>query len=536
MTYEPKNSIISAIYALICSSVFSGAALAQDADIVLSGGKILTIDDNFSIAESLAIVDGRILAVGDDDDISQHIGTGTKQIALDGKTVIPGLIDNHLHFIRGVWNNQTEVRFGGIKSRKEALQLLAEKAETTENGQWITVMGGWIPDQFLDDNSGFTLKELDEIAPNNPIYLLRNYSNGFANSAAFDAVGISSGGTSVLSGRENLSPFTNAVSWRNKSSSPQAILDYMGELNALGLTMVYDVGRPSEGQLEPLEKLSQEQPLPLRVYHTLRYSARDAESTDAALKLIEGDAKPFSNDLQFGLLGLGEHIYVPVSDNPRFSGVWDEDAWGPFSEISFAAARNGWTVHEHVMSKATALQYIDLIEDIAEEIPSVKDLRWTFAHVNGMADEDISRAAEFGIAFAVHSQASMTSSIGIDSPRIGSIARSGAMWGLGSDAGIVAPANPFWTLEWAVTGANIAGKTAWSEDQQISREAALRAHTLQNAELMFAEKDLGSLEIGKVADLVVLDKDYLSVPESEISTISPVITMVSGNIVHQADE
>lgn len=214
------------------------------------------------------------------------------------------------------------------------------------------------------------------------------------------------------------------MTWRNKSSSPQAILDYMRVLNGYGLTMVYDVGRPSEGQLAPLEDLAASQALPLRVFHTLRYSATDEDSTNEALELINGDAQPFSNDLQFGLLGLGEHIYVPVLDNPNRRDRWDNEAWGPFSEISYAAARNGWSVHEHIMSQVTAVQFLDLIEEIAAEVPTVSDLHWTLAHVNGMQEEDIERAAKLGVAFAVHSQARM-SVRAIDAPRMGSISRSG---------------------------------------------------------------------------------------------------------------
>lgn len=509
-------------------------AQAQTADTVLSGGNILTVDDNFSTVEALAITDGRIVATGDAADIAKFVGDETDVIELDGKTVIPGLIDNHLHFIRGVWNNQTEVRFTGIKSRAEALERLAEHAASIEPGVWVTTIGGWVEDQFLDDTSPFTLAELDAIAPDNPVYLLQSYSNGYANSAAFKVVGVDSEGSAQLSGRNGLTPFTDAVTWRNKSSSPQAILDYMRVLNGYGLTMVYDVGRPSEGQLAPLEDLAASQALPLRVFHTLRYSATDEDSTNEALELINGDAQPFSNDLQFGLLGLGEHIYVPVLDNPNRRDRWDNEAWGPFSEISYAAARNGWSVHEHIMSQVTAVQFLDLIEEIAAEVPTVSDLHWTLAHVNGMQEEDIERAAKLGVAFAVHSQARM-SVRAIDAPRMGSISRSGALWGLGSDAGIVAPADPFWTLEWAVSGTNVRGGKGWSEDQRVSREDALRAHTINNAEMMFVEDDLGSLEVGKLADLVVLNQDYMTIDATEISSIKPVLTMTGGTVVFESN-
>ena len=507
-------------------------ALSEAADTVLTNGKILTVDEQFSIAESLAIAGGQIIAVGTNEHTASYIDDNTIVIELDGKTVIPGLIDNHFHFIRGVWNYQMEARLDGVKSRQEARQRIQEQAALAGPGNWVTVMGGWTYNQFLDDNSKFTLQELDKIAPDNPLFLMRNYSEGFANSKAFVAANVNNNGESRLSGRDNLRAFINQVTWRNKTASSDAILHYMQALNSIGLTTVYDVGRPSEGKLDSLEALSESTDLPLRVFHTLRYSARNKASTAQALELITGgDTLPRSHNLQYGLIGLGEHIYVPVSDNPRHTGLWPDSDWQPFSEISYAAARNGWPVHEHVMSRDTAVQYLDLVEDIAAETPDVKNLRWTFAHVNGMTDDDISRASSLGVAFAVHSQARMSVRVS-DAPRVGSIERSGSLWGLGSDGGIVASILPFATLEWVVAGTNIAGGKSWSDNQRISREAALIAHTINNAKLLFMEAHLGSLEVGKLADLLVLDADYLLVDEDKISEITPVLTMTNGKVVY----
>ena len=370
-----SNKTYFRIALTLISLIASSSNLAQTADTVLLNGNILTVDESFRVVESLAIKDGRIIALGDNKELSPLISADTDVIELDGKTVIPGLIDNHLHFIRGVWNFQSEARLDGITSRREAKAKIESQTKIAGPGVWVTVMGGWIADQFLDDNSPFTLAELDSIAPENPVFLMRNYSEAYANTKAFAAVGLSSNGDAKISGRDTVGEFVNQVTWRNKSASEESILRYMHELNSIGLTTVYDVGRPSEGKLEPLELLANKTDLPLRVFHTLRYSARDEASTAAALDQINGDTiKPRSNDHQFGLIGLGEHIYVPVSDNPRHTGLWSPEDWDPFSAISYAAARNAWPVHEHVMSRDTAVQYLDLIENIASEIPTVKDL------------------------------------------------------------------------------------------------------------------------------------------------------------------
>ena len=508
-------------------------ALAQDADTILKNGSILTVDDAFSTAESLAILDGRIIAVGTNADVAQHLGVNTAVIELDGKTVIPGLIDNHFHFVRSVWNYQYEVRLDSLSTRAAALDAIAEKAANSTPGDWIITIGGWSPIQFLDDNSAFTLMELDAAAPENPVYLMQSYSSGYANTSAFEQVGVNSGQSAELKGRTNLTPFTNVNTWRNQTADTNAVTTYMAELNRVGLTTVYDVGRPSEGSIGPVADVAASQDMNLRVFYSLKYSANDAQGAQDAIELIEQNAEQAnSKDDQFGVLGLGEHIYTPVIDNAKHFGDWANNIWEPFSAVATAAAAHGWNVQEHIMSDATAGQFLDLVADIAETYPAVSDLRWTMAHVDGLQEDTMSRAYDLGVAVAVHSQSMMKAS-NTDAPMMGSIERSGLLWGLGSDASIVAPYNPFITLEWAITGQNIAGEPAWSEEQTVSREAALRAHTLSNAKLLFVEEDLGSLEIGKLADLVVLDSDYMTVDPTRISETQPVLTMTSGIVVYE---
>lgn len=512
--------------------VFSSHSLANYADTILTNGKILTLDQDFSSANSLAIANGKIIAVGSSDLINQYKGTNTQTIQLNGKTVIPGLIDNHFHFVRSVWNYQYEVRLDGIRSKQEALDLIHKRSQSIAKGQWITVIGGWTNEQFLDDSKVFTLAELDQAAPNNPIFLMQTYSTAYANTAALKAVNISSSSARVK-GRDKVKVFTNEVSWYNKSSSPKAILTYMKVLNQMGITTVYDVGRESDGKLAPVGALAQQGLLPVRVFHSLRYTARNSKTAKDAIALIKSSHhKPLSNSDQFGLIGLGEHIYNPVYDTIRTKKSWNNSTWGPFSDIAIAGAKSGWPIHEHIKSKTTAKQFIDLVEDIAEETPNVTNLRWTIAHANGMDEGLLEKANKLGIALAVHSQSMMSSSTR-NAPPLGSIQRSGVLWGLGSDAAVVAPYNPFLTLGWVVTGQNIAGGTGWNTKQRISRKDALIAHTISNAKLLFMEDKLGSLEVGKLADLVVLDKDIMSIPETEIASISPVMTMTSGKIVFE---
>jgi predicted amidohydrolase YtcJ len=173
----------------------NAAALAQqNVDTVVTHGKILTVDADFRVVEALAINDGRIVARGTSAEMARLAGAGTTVIDVAGATVIPGLIDNHFHFTRGVdtWHQQS--RFEGVDSHREALRILAAKAASLSPGEWVMVQGGWTPRQFADAPGGFTLEELDGVAPKTPLFVQEGYSVVYANSLALKAVGLDPAG------------------------------------------------------------------------------------------------------------------------------------------------------------------------------------------------------------------------------------------------------------------------------------------------------------------------------------------------------
>src|SRR3954470_5374059 len=169
---------------------FCGEALAQKADTILVNGKIVTVDDRFSIAQAVAIKDGRIVAVGKNAQIAGLADAGTKKTDLQGKTVIPGLIDNHAHFVRVAEKWHEEMRLDGITSRAQAIKMLEARVRAAKPGDWIVTLGGWSEEQFTDDPRGFPLAELDRIAPNNPVVLQAIYRHSYLNTAALKAAGI----------------------------------------------------------------------------------------------------------------------------------------------------------------------------------------------------------------------------------------------------------------------------------------------------------------------------------------------------------
>ena len=505
------------------------------ADTVFLSGKILTVDNEFSVAEALAVRESRIVAVGDNESVARFIDASTKVIELQGRTVIPGLIDNHMHFIRAAQRWHLQARIDGVNSRSEALAIIAAKAASMEPGEWIMVQGGWRENQFADQPGGFTLEELDAAAPENPLFLQITYQAVYANTLALEAVGVSpSEGArhtrtgSLISGDPPYGLLNEQMPEVSDAQLGQNLLDFIDVLNRSGLTSVYDIGRPPEGDITLLDRMSETGPLPLRVWHTLKYQAYDPEGADAAVELVNNNVPDRDNDY-LGLLGLGEHVYLPFFDRPNSTEPFSDDIIAEFMKIVTAAARGGYHVHEHTMADQTVQSLLGPLAALNNEIP-LAPLRWSLAHVFTLSNESIEKAKALGLTLAVHS-VSMYAPARMQPP-IRAIQDSGIIWGLGTDATIVAHYQPFITLGWVVSGKSINGETVI--DEPVTREEALIAHTRSNAFLMFKEDDLGTLEVGKLADLVVLDRDYMSIPADDIFDIEPLLTMVGGRIVFDA--
>lgn len=502
------------------------------ADTVLIGGQILTADESFTTAEALAIVDGRIVARGTTDEIAELVGRDTELIELAGATVVPGLIDNHFHFTRAVQRWHRQARLDGVSSRAEALAILAAKTQSMPAGEWIMVQGGWSPQQFADAPGGFSLSELDAVAPDNPLFVQQGYGVIYANSLALTAVGLdpADGAERPAAGLATFQPpygaFIEAIPTTSPDQLEQNLTDFMQMLNSVGLTGVYSLGRGPEGETELLFARAAEGPLPLRIWETLMFEATDSGAAELAIPLIESTA-PNQFDGNFGVFGLGEHVYLPFFDLPGRAGPWAPEIMSGYMKLAATAARGGWHIHEHTMMNSSVSDLLDGFESLNENV-RMDHLRWTVAHVYDISSENIERAKALGMTLAVHGVAMHG---GVPMP-LRTIADSGIVFGLGTDATIVAHYQPFVTLGWAVSGLDLAGNRVL--DETLTREEALIAHTRSNAFMFSQEDNLGSLEVGKLADLVVLDRDYMSVPAAQIKDIRPTLTMVGGAVVWRA--
>ncbi|MDT8397356.1 MAG: amidohydrolase family protein [Pseudomonadales bacterium] len=531
----------------------SSPVAGTGADQILLNGKILTVDAQFTIAEAIAIAGERILAVGSNEAIQALAGPATRIRDLEGRTVVPGLIDNHNHFVRATEQWYRQVRWDEVDTRREALNKLRQKAAQLPPGEWIVVLGGWIFEQFSDDQHAFSRQELDQVLPANPVYIQLGYSRGYANSLALAATGIDAAtrvadGTLVRDDAGELSgeligagaflrlaariPATSDATW--DQSLQLTVDDYL----KAGLTTLLDVGgnTVTPRHYEALDRAAANGLLNLRVFYTLNAQNVVGASPEDIIEALETWAPRSGND-RFGQFTYGEMTYQGIADPAGVDWNPDQASLDNYGNILKTAARRGWQIHEHSNRDDKMQAILGLMAEVNRESP-IAGLRWTIAHAETASDQTIAQAAALGVLFALHSSAQMGAVAAAQGgedvsrvPPIRQIEASGIIWGLGSDGTVVSGHHPFHDLGWAVSGLARNGEKLLQAT--VSREAALRAHTINNAYLLFMEDRLGSLEAGKYADLVVLDSDYMSVPEARIRDIHPVMTMVNGQLVFE---
>jgi predicted amidohydrolase YtcJ len=536
-------------------ATWSATVFAQSADTILINGKIVTVDDQFRTVQALAIQRDRIVATGGNDEIQKLKGPATRLIDVQGRTVIPGLIDNHAHYMRAAEYWHREVRLDGVTSRKLALDLMREKVRESKPGEWVVVLGGWSEEQFTDEARGFTCKELDEIAPNNPLALQLFYFRVYANSPALKAMGIEASTpdpanfkidkdaqgqlTGALNGGASIGLLRSKLGEVARDKAVENVHLLMADLNKMGITAFQDQGGTGvlPNHIKAFQLAHDAGQMTVRSfynYYEEPKSAADVENLLARMPSI----KPFQGNDWFDLTGYGETLYFPLHDalltksaNPS------ADALQLWQRLGFGLAQNGIHLNVHAQLRGSIEGFLTAMEAINKEKP-IRGLRWTFSHLDQAQPQDLERMKRLNVYAQIHSRPTIQGGLMFkvhgdltyDMPPLRMIQDSGIPWGLGSDATAVTPSNPFYTLWWAVTGKMIGGKQVLK--QTITREQALIAHTRSNAPFLFQEANLGSLTPGKYADLLVLDRDYLTVPSDEIKDIKPVLTMVGGKIVY----
>jgi len=532
----------------------AGPGGAQTADIILVHGKILTLDDHFSVREALAVSEGRIAALGRSNDIMKLAGRKTRVVDLRGRTVIPGLIDSHIHAIRAALSYSVEVSWIGASSLEEALGRVRDAARAAKPGDWLIVAGGWTPEQFREKRRP-TRAELAAAAGDHPAYVQLFYGWALMTPAAFkalniaadsdlpprgalerDAAGNPTGGITgdtatitALFARLPSPPFEQRVEGTRK---------FFRELNRLALTGVIDPGGfgMAPRDYQALLKLWRDRALTLRVAYTVFAQKRGSELEDyrALTQLLP--------------MGFGD-------DMLRFNGIGENVAWGmynndnpgeaekaQFYEIARWAAARRMSLNIHWHNDRSVGQLLDIFERVNREVP-IADLRWAVAHLNDASAPTLERMKALGVGWAMQDalyfegerfQKEKGAEAAHRAPPLKTALRIGVKIGAGTDAHRVASYNPFVALRWMLDGKTVGGTALRGPEETPTREEALQMYTTGSAWFAHDEDRRGSLEAGKLADLAVLSKDYMKAPIEEIGAIESLLTMLGGRIVYAA--
>jgi predicted amidohydrolase YtcJ len=544
---------ISVLAALVGTVLFCGTAAAQQPDVVLVNGKIATADAAFSTREALAVRAGRIVALGTTAEIRRLAGPRTKVIDLPQRTVIPGLIDSHMHAIRAAMFFATEVNWIGAPTIADALARMRAAARARP-GAWLIVAGGWTERQFKEGRRP-TQAELQAAAPDNPVYVQLGYQWAMLTPAAWKALNIRTDADVPSGGRlerDASGGYTGAVegsqpaivSLFEKLPKPtyeqkvDGTRQFFRELNRLGITGVVDPGgnNLTPPDYEALLEVWRRNEMTVRVAYAL--CNQTAGNELAELKQLTTLLPMHFGDDMLRFNGIGERITNAMYNNPRPTAEDKER----FYEIALWAAHRGMALTIHWTNDASVDHLLSVFERVNREVP-IAPLRWSIAHLDDASEATLRRMKALGVGWTMQDAMyfggdAQLKQRGRDAvthmPPLETGRRVGVMIGAGTDAHRVASYNPFTSLQWILDSRTVSGVPMRGPEETPSRADALRMYTLWSAWFSFDEQKRGSLEVGKLADLAVLTTDYLTVPVADVGGIESVLTMVGGKIVYAA--
>jgi predicted amidohydrolase YtcJ len=335
MTRRRLKIAVATVAAAMASAAFSALAQQVAPDLILSNGKIITVDERFTIAQALAISGERIVAVGTNQDINRLAGPDTRRIDLGGKAVIPGLIDNHMHLLRAGLTWKSEVRLDGVESRKQALEMVRLRARAIPRGEWVYTLGGWAIEQFSDNSKPFTREELDEVAPDHPVFLQASYYEAYLNSRALRAFGIDEKTAAAPwlardtagkpTGRIGEAGFRALVNKLPVPAPPEveaSTTAMIADLNRMGLTTFGSAGCEPD-LLRLYRQRADQKELNVRVFCINGVGVGTTpEQVEKALPQIS-QMKLFQGDHYIDHIFFGEGVYGPLRNpsNLRYGGA-----------------------------------------------------------------------------------------------------------------------------------------------------------------------------------------------------------------------
>lgn len=530
--------------------------------LILTNGRFHTVDRSRPTASAVAIRDGRFLAVGDAEEVMRHRGANSRVIDLNGRCVIPGLNDSHLHLIRGGLNYNLELRWEGVPSLADALRMLKEQALRTPNPQWVRVVGGWNEFQFAEKRMP-TLDEINAAAPDTPVFVLHLYDRALLNRAALRVVGYDKntpnppGGEIVRDAAGNptgmLIARPNAmILYATLAKGPtlprelqvNSTRQFMRELNRLGLTSAIDAGGGFQNFPEDyavVDQLARDEQLTIRIAYNLFTQNKGKELQDFerwtdSVELHQGDDFYRHN-------GAGEMLVFSAADFEDFLEPRPDLAPGMEDELEKVVRHlvsKRWPFRLHATYNESIERMLNVFEKVNREIP-FDGLHWMFDHCETITPKNIDRVKALGGGIAIQHRMAFQGEYFVErygaeaakaTPPIARMLASEVPVGAGTDATRVASYNPWTALYWLVSGRTVGGLRLYDAGSRLSRDTALELWTSGSSWFSNEQGKKGRIQEGMLADLAVLSADFFSIDEEAIKSIEAVFTIVGGKIVY----
>jgi len=538
---------------------------AGDPEMIVSNGRIATVDGPRPFVQAVAIQNGRFLAVGSNEEIVRLRGAKTEVIDLGGRTVIPGLNDSHMHPIRGGLNYNMELRWDGVPSLADAMRMLKEQATRTPPPQWVRVVGGWTEFQFAERRMP-TLEEINRAAPDTPVFVLHLYDRAFLNAAALRAVGYTKDTPPPIAGeiqRDKQGNPTGLLIAKPNASILYSTLDkgpklsredqmnstrlFMRELNRFGLTSAIDAGGGFQNYPDDyavINELHKGGEMTVRLAYNLFTQKPKGELAD--FRQWTQMTKPGAGDDFYRVNGAGEMLVYSAADFEDFLEPRPDMPPVMESELKVVIrhlVENRWPFRLHATYEETITRALNVYEEVNRDVPFA-GLHWFFDHCETISDRNIERIKALGGGIAVQDRMAFQGEYFVErygakqaqrTPPIRRMLEMGVPVGAGTDATRVSSYNPFVSLYWLTTGKTIGGLALYPGENRLERMEALRLYTVGSSWFSSDEGKKGSIVPGQLADLAVLSADYFSVPEEEIKRIESVLTVVGGKVVYASE-
>jgi len=531
------------------------------ADLILYNGKIYSHVPENKGATAVAIKDGKFIAVGTDSDIMTFSKESTQIIDLKQKRVVPGINDSHIHLIRGGLNYNLELRWDGVPSLADAMRMLKQQVDITPSPQWVRVVGGWSEFQFAERRMP-TLQEINEIAPETPVFILHLYDRALLNAAALRAVGYtkdtpappgshierdSKGNhTGMLIATPNALILYSTLAKGPKLSYEHQINStrhYMKELNRFGITSVIDAGGGFQNfpdDYKVVNELNEKKQLTVRIAYNL-FTQRPKQEFEDFSDWID-NVKLYQGDDMYRHNGAGEMLVFSAADFEDFLQPrpdLSENMEAELEKVVRLLVENRWPFRLHATYNESITRFLNVFEKINQEIP-FNGLPWIFDHAETIDEHNIERVKKLGGGIAIQSRMAYQGEYFTDrygavaaenTPPIKKMLEMEVPVGAGSDATRVSSYNPWVGMYWLTAGKTVGGLQLY-HDTRLDRQTALELYTRGSAWFSQEQEKKGDIKTGMLADLAVLDRDYFTVSEEDVKKIEAELTVVDGKIVY----